>query len=431
MRPSGAASAADDGTPQRLFNRHFLLLWQGQTVSGVGISLSQIATVYWLLQETGSATTMGLVSMAAALPGVILGPVGGAIADRYSRKRLIVIGDCLLGVAALCLGFAFLAVDGAVGAKVAALVVSGVLTGIVSSFFRPAVMASIPNLVPTTRLSTANAMNSFSMTASMGIGTAIGGVLFRLLGAPALFLANGVTYLVSALSETFIRVPQTLPQAPPSMRALFSAFVSDVATGLGHVWNRPGLRNMVLAFAVLNLVSAPTGVLLPILLDQHRGLAPDWFGYLMAAMAAGNVAGMAFAGVVRIDGPARLAYGLTALFTMAAATFLIGVAESPYLLLAANAVNGVFMGIMTVAFTTLMQATTPDELRGRVMSVMMTVIGGTVPLAMGLAGVLADAVDQNVPLLFMAAGALTACVATVVGCNRPFREFIGTRLLGV
>ena len=96
------------------------------------------------------------------------------------------------------------------------------------------------------------------MTASMGIGTAIGGVLFRLLGAPALFLANGVTYLVSALSETFIRVPQTLPHAPPSMRALFSAFVSDVATGLGHVWNRPGLRNMVLAFAVLNLVSAPT-----------------------------------------------------------------------------------------------------------------------------------------------------------------------------
>ena len=63
MQPSDAESAADDGTPQRLFNRHFLLLWQGQTVSGVGISLSQIATVYWLLQETGSATTMGLVSM--------------------------------------------------------------------------------------------------------------------------------------------------------------------------------------------------------------------------------------------------------------------------------------------------------------------------------------------------------------------------------
>ena len=98
----------------------------------------------------------------------------------------------------------------------------------------------------------------------------------------------------------------------------------------------------------------------------------------MAAMAAGNVAGMAFAGLVRIDGPARLVCGLSALFTMAAATFLMGVAESPYILLAANAVNGVFMGIMTVAFTTLMQATTPDELRGRVMSVMMTVIGGTV-----------------------------------------------------
>lgn len=392
------------------------------------MSLSQIATVYWLLQETGSATTMGLVSMAAAIPGVVLGPVGGAIADRFSRKHLIVVGDCLLGAAAIALGIAFLAVEGAVGLKVAALVVAGVLNGIVAAFFRPAVMASIPNLVPALRLGTANAMNSFSMTASMGIGTAIGGVLFRLLGAPALFLLNGVTYLLSAFSESFIRLPRTRPAAPVSWRGVAATFGSDVVTGLRHVWGRRGLRNMVMAFALLNFVSAPTGVLLPILLEEHRGLAPDWYGYLMAAMAAGNVAGMTVAGVFRIDGTARMVWGISALFAMAAATFLMGAAESPYVLLAANTASGVFMGVMMVSFTTLMQTTTPDELRGRVMSVMMTVIGGTVPVAMGLAGVLADAVDQNVPLLYMVAGGLTAALAAVIGCNRAFREFLATRI---
>ena len=95
----------------RLLNRDFVLLWRGQAVSGVGTSLSQIATIYWLLQATGSATTMGLVSMAGAIPGVLLGPIGGAIADRFSRRRLIVIGDALLGVAMLLVGIAFFVID--------------------------------------------------------------------------------------------------------------------------------------------------------------------------------------------------------------------------------------------------------------------------------------------------------------------------------
>ncbi len=414
-----------------LLNRDFLLLWQGQTVSGVGVAMSQVATVYWLLEETGSATTMGLVSMTAAIPGVLLGPFGGALADRYSRRTLIVVGNCLLGCAALCLAIAFLAVAGRVELKIAALVVYGVLTGAVNAVLRPAVMASVPNLVPFTRLNTANALNSFATMASSGIGNAIGGVLFRVIGAPMLFLANGFTYLLSATSVAFLRMPQTLPLAPPSWRSLMGAFLADVVVGLRYVWARAGLRNMVLAFAVLNFVTAPMAVLLPILLDQHRGLPPDWYGYLMGALAAGNVTGMIIAGTVRIDGRARTAAMLAALYSMAVCTFVIGVAESPYTLLVAHAVDGVFMGIMMVAFTTLMQATTPDHLRGRVMSVMMTLIMGTMPIAMGLAGVLADAVDQNVPLLFVGGGIAAGCIVTVMGRGRAFREFLGTRLYPV
>ena len=427
QRTVGTASTAR-AVPTQLLNRDFLLLWQGQTVSGVGVAMSQVATVYWLLEETGSATTMGLVAMTAAIPGVLLGPFGGALADRYSRKTLIVVGNCLLGIAALCLGTAFLAVEGRVELKIAALVVYAVLTGAVNAVLRPAVMASVPNLVPFTRLNTANALNSFATMASSGIGNAIGGVLFRVIGAPMLFLANGFTYLLSALSVGFLRLPQTLPLAPPSWRSLMGAFLSDVAVGLRYVWSRAGMRNMVLAFAVLNFVTAPMAVLLPILLDQHRGLPPDWYGYLMGAMAAGNVTGMIVAGTVRIDGPARTAAMLAALYSMAVCTFVIGVAESPYTLLVAHAVDGVFMGVMMVAFTTLMQATTPDELRGRVMSVMMTLIMGTMPIAMGLAGVLADAVDQNVPLLFVGGGIAAGCIVTVMGRGRAFRDFLGTRL---
>ncbi|MYE11190.1 MAG: MFS transporter [Gammaproteobacteria bacterium] len=412
----------------RLLNRDFLLLWQAQGASGIGVAMAQVATVYWLLEETGSATVMGLVSMTAAIPGVLLGPFGGALADRYSRRMLIVAGNGLLGIAALCLGLAFVAVPGQVEFKIGALAAFGVLTGAANAVLRPAVMAAVPNLVPLVRLNTANAMNSFATMASNGIGNAIGGVLFRVIGAPMLFLSTGCTYLLAALSVAFLRMPQALPLAPPSLRSLMSAFMTDVAVGLRYVWGRKGLRNMVLAFAMLNFVTAPMAVLLPILLDQHRGLPPDWYGYLMGSMATGNVTGMIVAGVVRIDGPARTVTMLAALYSMAVCTFVIGVAESPYTLLVAHAVDGVFMGMMMVAFTTLMQATTPDRLRGRAMSVLMTLIMGTVPIAMGLAGVLADAVDQNVPLLFIGAGIAAGCIVTGMGSGKAFREFLGTRL---
>ena len=413
---------------ERLLNRDFLLLWQGQAVSGIGTSLSQIATIYWLLQATGSATTMGLVSMAGAIPGVLLGPVGGAIADRFSRRRLIVIGDAVLGLSMLLVGVAFFVIDDAVGLKVGCLVAAGVLSGVVNAFFRPAVMAAIPNLVPMRRLNAANALNSFSMMTSMTIGQAIGGVLFRLIGAPVMFLVNGVTYLLSSLSEVFIRMPQKLPEAPPTMRSLARAFGDDIVAGLRYVWGHAGLRNMVLAFAVLNFVTAPLAVLLPILLDVHRGLASDWYGYLMAAMAAGNLVGMALAGAMRIDGPSRFVFGIATLVGVGASTLVLGVATNPVFFLAANAVSGVFNGVMMITFPTLMQATTPDALRGRVMSVMMTVMGGAMPLAMGLAGIAADAVDQNVPLLFIGAAVATAVVAIVMACNRSFREFLSTRI---
>ena len=84
-----------------------------------------------------------------------------------------------------------------------------------------------------------------------------------------------------------------------------------------------------------------------------------------------------------------------------ASTLVLGVATNPLFFLAANVVSGMFNGVMMITFPTLMQATTPDALRGRVSSVMMTVMGGTMPLAMGLAGIAADAVDQNVPVLFI------------------------------
>ena len=421
----------DTGSPETLLNRNFLLLWQGQTVSAMGTSLFQIALLYWLMETTGSATVMGLVSMLSAIPGVILAPFGGAIADRFSRKALIVWGDAILGVAMLSLAVPFYLISVPVSVQVGWVVAVSMTAGVVGAFFRPAIMASIPSLVPPHRLQAANAMHSVSLTASMSLGQAAGGILFRLLGAHVVMLINGVTYLLSALSEAFIRIPQKRPDAVDSWSELGRAFLDDIITGLSYVWHRAGLRNMMIAFGLLNLVTAPLGVLMPILLDKWLQLPSDWFGYLMAAMGAGNLIGMMLAGILAINGVTRFVIAMLALYAMAGVNLVFGLATEPLVLLAANFAGGILLGIMMVAFTTLMQFTTPDELRGRVSSVMMAVIGGSVPIAMGMAGVLADVVDQNIPLLFIAAGLLATVVVTGMVLNRPFRAFLSTELQAV
>ena len=148
----------------------------------------------------------------------------------------------------------------------------------------------------------------------------------------------------------------------------------------------------------------------------------------MPAMGAGNLIGMMLAGILAINGVTRFVIAMLALYAMAGVNLVFGLATEPLVLLAANFAGGILLGIMMVAFTTLMQFTTPDELRGRVSSVMLAVIGGSVPTAMGMAGVLADVVDQNIPLLFIAAGLLAAVVVTGMVLNRPFRAFLSTKL---
>jgi MFS family permease len=113
---------------------------------------------------------------------------------------------------------------------------------------------------------------------------------------------------------------------------------------------------------------------------------------------------------------------------MAGVNLVFGLVSSPVILVVANLFAGTFLGVMMVTFTTLMQFTTPDELRGRVSSVMMAVMMGSVPIAMGLAGILADLVDQNIPLLFICAGVLAFIVVTGMAVNGPFRAFLSTQI---
>ena len=410
--------------PTKLLNRHFLLLWQGQFVSLMGSQAFAIAMMFWIKHETGSASLMGLIMMVSNLPEVILGPVAGTFADRHSRKRIIVVCDVLNGLAVLSLaGLLFFAPE-AVDTALVWLFVVSVFTSIVISFFRPAISASIPDLVPAEKVAAANSMNQVSLQLSTFLGQGSAGVLYRLLGAPVLFLIDGLSYLFSAVSEAFITIPQNVPQKSGDWRELMRSFKSDMIEGLRYVWKRVGMRNLFLMAAFVNLFFSPFAVLLPFYVEDFLAATPDWFGYMLAAWGLGSLIGYSIAGAVKLSGKARCYWMIAALIALGGGMGGLSLLTSATAAVAMMVAVGVMVGFFSINLMTILQITTPSEIRGRVFGLLGTLSMGLMPIGLGLAGVVADWTNHNIPLIFAFCGVVIVLAAVIFSSQREFRSFL-------
>jgi len=407
-----------------LWTLNLFLLFQGQAVSAVGTALFQVALLLWILEATGSATLMGLVMMAGTIPGVVLGPIGGVVADRVSRKALIVWGDAVLGTVMLTLAVPFFFFAEHTTLIVGWLFAVACVNGTVQAFFRPAVMAAMPDMVATRRLDAANSWFGASAAVAQVLGQAIGGVLFRTLGAPALVLINGVTFLLSALSETFIRLPtfRTVPQAGRLGRKL----AAELIEGLRYAMNERGLVPLTLIFTTLNLLTVPIAIALPIMVRDDLGLSADWYGYALAALGAGSLLGFAVVGNMALDGARRHQAIVLGSMGIGLGMGTVAFIENGWMLVVSLFVVGIMLPPINVSIMTLLQSTTPQALRGRVMSLVSTLTGAAIPLSAGLAGVLIDALDQDVRLVIRMMAAGTLLTALLFLMLRNVRHFTST-----
>lgn len=411
-------------SPTKLFNKNFVLLWQGQLVSQIGSMAYAVALMFWLKEATGSATLVGLVMMVSAIPGVLLGPFAGAYADRHSRRNIIVVTDLLRGIVICALAACVFWRPDDTSTITALLFIASAVNASLGAFFNPAVGAAIPDIVPTERLASANSLNQFSMQVAQFVGQGTGGVLFRVLGAPIMFLANGLSYIFSAISEMFITIPQEIPERQKGLAAIVRGFRDDLKEGFIYVWQTVGLRILFLAAAVINFFFVPVGVLMPFFVEDHLHSTPDWYGFIMAGMGAGAMVGFLMAGTLKLTGSRRSVTMIVALSGLSIMLGIIAPMSSPVPVVAALFVSGVCAGFFNIGVMTILQLTTPSRIRGRVFGLLGTMAMGLSPIAMGLAGVVADVLDQNIPLLFMCIGGMTLCLTILLSSRRSFREYL-------
>jgi DHA3 family macrolide efflux protein-like MFS transporter len=425
--PTTAAPVEERALPDRLWNRGFFLLWQGQTISQFGNLAFTFAMMLWLKDATGSASLMGFMMFASLLPGVALGPFGGTFADRHPRIRIALVCDLLSGAAVLVLAFSMFdprvtsLQPGAVRFVIGLLFGVSVVTGILKAFFIPALTAAIPDLVPRDKIPAANSLNQFSVQGSTLLGQAIGGLAYQLLGAPLLFLIDGLSFLYAGICSGFIRLP---PMArKPAAEHPFREFLKETGDGFRYLWNRPGLRDFIAIASVVNFFGMPIAVLLPFYVEMYLKADDKWYGFLMAFIGAGSVAGFILAGTLPLAGQTRYRAIFAAMVLAPVFFGALGFVTDPYLAMVLVFLGGAAIGVINVYLMSMIQASTPDEVRGRVLGVVMTLSSALMPIGMVVGGIVGDLTGKNVPLVYGVCGG-GALAASLFGLRRDLREFL-------
>jgi DHA3 family macrolide efflux protein-like MFS transporter len=410
--------------PVRLLNRDFLLLWQGQFVSMLGSQAFSVAMIFWIKRQTDSASLLGLGMLSQWVPAILLGPFGGTAADRMSRRTILILADVVRGVAAIALAALVLLEPGRSGTILVGLLVLSAIMGVGDAFFRPAISAAIPDLVPEEDLTRANSANRLALDVSTFVGQGLGGVLFRVIGPGILFLVDGVTYLFSAAAESLVRLPPPPPPSPKTWREAGADFWRELKAGLRYVAGRKGLRYLLFLSPLDSFFIITIVVLLPFFVEDFLRVRPDWYGFLVAAFGAGSFLGSITAGATNITGRRRVWAYLICAAGIGPAAVAFGFVRSPWTAMALLFAAGLMAGFNTIHSLSLAQLTTPPEMRGRVLGLFETLGLSTMPLAAGTAGVVADLLHRNIPLVYCGCGVGLAAVALIQAGKREVREFL-------
>jgi MFS family permease len=378
-----------------LRNVRFLRLWIGQGTSFVGDAVSMVALVVLVVQITGSASAVGGALVARLLP-TIASPLAGVLADRIDRRAVLVASD--LARALLVLGLVF-------ARDLATIYVLVFLMGLARTVFNPTVRAAFPSVVGGGDLTRANALISGTFSTSIMVGPALGGLLVASVGVDAAFLADAVTYLISAF------LLSTVPLLRPRRESEEEGFVRALRSGFGYLIGTPIPLAIVLgAFLTILTINAtvPAEVFLA---KETFGAGDAGYGLLVSLWGGGMVLGSAMMAVFGDRINLVLLYFLS-IFVGACALVGTGLAPAFVLALGALTVEGAATGIDNVATDTILQKRVPEVFLGRVFSIRFLGYSAGEALAYPLGGLLVDAVGPRSTYTF--AGIATAAAGLLV-----------------
>lgn len=382
----GAPPAELLGRALRAFrHRNFRLFFSGQAISLIGTWMQRVALSWLVYRLTDSAFALGLVSFMSQFPSFLLAPLGGVLADRWDRRRLVIITQVLFMLQAAVL--AALVLAGSI--TVWQIVVLATVLGTITGFDIPARQSLLVELVEGPEdLANAIALNSSFFNAARLIGPAVAGVLIGWVGEGLVFAADAVSYIAVLAGLLAIELP---PRARPAER---TPVLRTLREGFSYSFGFAPIRAILILLAMLSLLGMPYVVLMPIFASDILRGGPGTLGFLVSAAGLGALGGALYlAARSTVRGLGKVILACSTIFGIGLIAFAVSrsVWLSGLMLLA----TGFGMMVATASSNTILQTIVDDDKRGRVMSLYTMAFMGMAPFGGLIAGTLASRIGAS------------------------------------
>jgi MFS family permease len=400
------------GTAQAaLRNRDFRVVWSGMFASNIGTWMQNVLLGAWGFTLTHSETYVAILFFAQLGPLLVLSSVGGALADIFDRRRLLLV--CQVQQLVFSIVLAVIATSSNPNETLVVLCV--LVIGVGNALGAPALNSILPTLVPKPDLPGAVALQSVQMNLSRVVGPAIGAAIYAASGAAPVFVLNAATYLFAIVALLMVQYPRH-PTGPPG-QGVWARLVE----GFQIARRDPLIRRVLVTLVLLSFFSLAFVGLMPVIAAENLAMKPRSvdYGIFYAVFGLGAAVGAISVGTwfaaypkARLVRPALVAFGLLlvvfALVRTPAAAFVI----APML--------GYAYFVVITSLSTVLQEHVDDAVRGRVMALWIMGFGGTVPVGVLLAGPVASATSITFVLLVGAVVAIgLAGYANLVKVGAP------------
>ncbi len=388
-----------------LKHRNFRLFVSGQLVSLIGTWMQMIAESWLVYRLTGSAVLLGWVGFSNQIPVFLLAPIGGTVADHFDRRRVIMATQSAFMVLALLL--ATLTFTGVI--RVWHIMVIAASLGVVNAFDIPARQSFVLDMVGREDLPNAIALNSSMFNGARIVGPAVAGMLVAAVGEAWCFFLNGVSYIAVLSGLYLIKVTHR-------RRTASGSAISRIAEGFVFVHRTRPIRYLLGLLGIISLVGMPYTVLMPVFADSVLHGGASLLGVLMASTGVGALAGalvlagkQGFRGLGRLIAVSAVGFGVSLV--------LFAWSRHVALSIAVLFPVGFFMMLEMASSNTLIQAMSPDEIRGRVMAVYSMMFMGMAPFGALLAGWFASIIGAT--WVVAAGGAISITAGALFAWRLP------------
>ncbi|EGT2200365.1 TPA: MFS transporter [Clostridioides difficile] len=399
------------------FNKNFNLMILGQIISLFGASILKFALSLYILDITGKAEIFATILAVSSIPIIIFSPIGGAIADIFNRRNLMVIFDFSSSITVLVLALFLFNNNGSI------LLVGIIMTilSVISTMYQPTVQSSTPLLVDNEHLMNANGIVAGVASLTNIAGPVLGGVLYGVIGINAIIAISCVSFFLSAIMEIFIQIPFIKQEQTSN---IIKTIFTDIRDGIVHICkkNRFILKILFLAIAINLFLSSMLIVGIPYIVKITMGASNFLYGLAEGAISFSSLVAAVSIGIfskyLKITN-LHIPFIICALVFIPMAfsvyPFILNTGfPVPFLIFIVSSMLIFFTTtLISIYVITVTQLKTPNELLGKVMSILFSGTAIAMPLGQVMYGKLFDLLSDRVYIIILGVGFITLLIAFV------------------